>query len=174
MLEKVRDILGLTNVPIDQIRTERKKIEWDHFFLLEAINWAKRSHDPQTQCGCVLVKDKRMISTGYNGFISEIDDSVLPNMRPYKYPWMIHAEKNAVCNCAREGIATKGATAYITSQPCNGCHQMLWQAGIVKVVYTDLTAKMTESNEEEQMRLVLNLLTGMRMWMVFIPSKNFI
>lgn len=175
MLGKIRDILGLTSVPIDQIRTEKKKIKWDHFFLLEALAWAQRSHDPQTQCGCVLVKDKRMISTGYNGFIAGIGDDDLPNMRPYKYPWMIHSEANAIYNCAREGTSTKGATAYVTSKPCNGCRQALWQAGVEIVIYSDMnTAKMIQTDESEQIDAVLNILTSDRMTMVFIPSKYFL
>ena len=113
---------------------------WDTSFLLSATLWSQRSHDQETQCGCVLAKDKRIISTGYNGFIANIDDSVLPRKRPDKYPFMIHAEANAVFNCAREGKSTLGARAYITAPPCTTCLQMLWQCGVHEIYFSDLSS----------------------------------
>jgi dCMP deaminase len=127
------------------MRIEKPRISWDNIFLLEAKLWSSRSHDPQTQCGCVLVSpDRTVLSTGYNGFIRDINDTALPNLRPAtqdqeisKYDFMIHAEHNAILNCARNGTTTVGATAYITGPPCNWCLQYMWQAAIVKIVYSD-------------------------------------
>ena len=113
--------------------------EWDNIFFSEAVLWSRRSHDSETQCGCVLVKNKTCIATGYNGFMRDIDDSSLPNKRPEKYPYMIHAEANAIYNCAREGKSTLGATAYITAAPCTSCLQMLWQCGVKKILFSDLS-----------------------------------
>jgi dCMP deaminase len=166
-------MLGLTNVPIDQIRIARSRPTWDHIFLREADLWAQRSHDPQTQCGCVLVKHTTVLSTGYNGFIGEINDDVLPNLRPYKYPFMIHAELNAVLNCARFGVSTVGATAYVTIPPCNFCLQYLWQAGISRVVHSDSVAQMMQNEQYERERNALLLLMGDRMDISCIPSKVF-
>ena len=101
--------------------------------------WSEKSHDAETQCGCVLVRDKTPLSTGYNGFIRDIDDSVLPNCRPHKYPFMLHAEWNTVLNCARQGKSTLGATAYITTKPCFLCFQSLYQAGINRIVYSNMS-----------------------------------
>ena len=113
--------------------------EWDNIFFSEAVLWSRRSHDSETQCGCVLVKNKTCIATGYNGFMRDIDDSSLPDKRPEKYPYMIHAEANAIYNCAREGKSTLGATAYITAAPCTACLQMLWQCGVKKILFSNLS-----------------------------------
>jgi dCMP deaminase len=113
--------------------------DWDNIFFQEATLWSRRSHDIQTQCGCVLVKDKTAISSGYNGFIRDIDDSDLPNTRPEKYSFMIHAEANAIYNSVRIGRSTLGASAYITAVPCLDCLQMLYQCGIQKIFYSDIS-----------------------------------
>lgn len=109
---------------------------FESIFLSMAKEVSLRSHDAQTKIGCVLVRDNIPLMMGYNGFPRDIDDSVLPNTRPYKYPFMRHAEENAIINCAREGISTKGAEAFITAMPCNECLQRLWQADIKKVYYS--------------------------------------
>ena len=118
---------------------EREPSDWDNIFFQEATLWSRRSHDIETQCGCVLVKDKTVISSGYNGFVRDIDDSDLPNTRPDKYPFMIHAEANAIYNSVRIGRSTLGATAYITAVPCLSCLQMLYQCGIEEIVYSDIS-----------------------------------
>jgi dCMP deaminase len=157
MFEKIRGILGLRNVLPQDLRRERKRISWDHIFLLEAHLWSSRSSDVQTQCGCVLVSpDHTVLSTGYNGFIRDIDDTALPNLRPFKYDFMIHAEHNAILNCARNGTTTVGATAYITGSPCNWCLQYMWQAGIVRIVYSDFNdIEMLKNDTHKRVRQAL-------------------
>ena len=178
MREKIKDMLELTNIPNEKIRKERKRTPWDHIFLREAILWSERSHDAETQCGCVLVRDKRVISTGYNGFISNIVDDCLPNLRNFKYDFMIHAEHNAILNCARHGTSTYGSIAYITGPPCNWCLQYMWQAGIVSIVYTNYSQpKMIESDDSIRIRNVLiQLMNGDygydRMKFTFIPKEK--
>ena len=139
MLEKIKDILDLKNIPNEEIRTNVERIPWDHLFLLESIICSQRSHDAETQCGCVLTKDNTVISTGYNGFISDVDDNALPNRSKSKYDFMVHAEHNAILNCAKNGIRTTCATAYVTAHPCNWCLQYLWQAGVSRIVHTDFS-----------------------------------
>lgn len=137
-----------------------KKIDrWDNKFLLEAVFWSRSSHDQQTKCGCVLVKDKTALSTGYNGFVRNVDDQSLPKRRPDKYPFMIHAEANAIYNCTRLGRSTLGATAYITAIPCANCLQALYQCGIKEIVFTDVSSpKMSISEHQYQtiFRMVSN------------------
>jgi len=119
---------------------EKENIDsWDAIFMQEATLWSRRSHDIQTQCGCVIVKDKTVISTGYNGFIRDIDDLCLPNTRPQKYPFMIHAKAHAIYNAVRLGRSTLHSTIYITAPPCLGCLQMLYQCGIKSVIYSDIS-----------------------------------
>mgnify|MGYP003134585905 CR=1 FL=1 len=131
------------------ILEDQKPSSWDTSFLLSAALWSKRSHDDQTQCGCVLVKDKRIISTGYNGFMSGIDDSALPRKRPEKYPFMIHAEANAVYNAAKNGVSTIGSTCYITAIPCLSCLQMLYQCGVSSIVFSDISSPKMEIYSEK-------------------------
>lgn len=185
MLEKIKDILGLMTLRPEEIRTNRKRIDWDSIFLLEALLWSYRSHDPQTQCGCVLVRNRTVLSTGYNGFIGEIDDSALPNLRPStpeqqisKNDFMIHAEHNAILNCAKNGISTCGATAYITGEPCNWCFQYMWQANISNIVYSDFSKpKMVENDKHTRIRKALLCLIEKAFGsyprrLLFIPSSD--
>lgn len=125
---------------LSYLTQENRADDWDNMFFATATLWSRKSHDAQTKCGCVLVKNKTVISTGYNGFIRGINDNALPNTRPEKYPFMIHAEANAVYNAAREGQSTVNARAYITAIPCRNCLQMLWQCGITEIYYSNVSS----------------------------------
>ena len=151
------------------ILQDQDPTSWDTSFLLSATLWSKRSHDEQTQCGCILVKDKRTISTGYNGFVSGIDDSVLPRRRPDKYPFMIHAEANAIYNAAKNGVSTIGSTCYVTAIPCLSCFQMLHQCGISKVIFSDISNPKMEIYSEKYEK-VLRLLKD-KMSIQYIQSS---
>lgn len=146
-------------------------------FLIEALLWSRKSHDPQTQCGCVIVKDQTVISTGYNGFIRDIDDKVLANTRPAKYNFMIHAEINAIINCARQGKSTIGSTIYVTGQPCNTCLQYIWQAGILRIVYSDFS-RIHMVNDEQSIAIHSQILKLMnpdshpRMLITYVPASR--
>jgi dCMP deaminase len=105
---------------------------WTDYFLGLAKVVSQRSHDIQTQHGCVITDSKnRILGMGYNGFPRGLDDDLLPNIRPEKYPWMIHAERNALSNCV---VRPDDGIAYITGQSCNDCIMALWQEGIKKVI----------------------------------------
>lgn len=104
---------------------------WNQYFLGLAKAVSLRSHDIQTQHGCVITdKNHRILGVGYNGFPKGLDDNNLPNERPHKYPWMIHAERNALSNCV---IRPDNGIAYVTGQSCNDCIMALWQEGIKEV-----------------------------------------
>lgn len=116
---------------IPEMRDENyKRMGRDEYFLTMCRLVAKRSHDSQTQCGCVLVKNDVILSTGVNGFVSGSPDELLPNLRPAKYPFVVHSEANAVINAAKNGIAISGATAYVTGPCCPECTKILAQAGV--------------------------------------------
>lgn len=105
---------------------------WTDYFLGLANVVAQRSHDVQTQHGCVITDNhNRILGIGYNGFPRGVDDTILPNTRPEKYPWMIHAERNALSNCI---IRPENGTAYVTGQSCNDCIMALWQEGVSTVI----------------------------------------
>lgn len=122
------------------MQQSHKPTHWDNMFFSEAVLWSRMSHDIETQCGCVIVKNRSTISTGYNGFMRDIDDNAFPNKRPDKYPFMLHAEENAIYNAVREGKSTMGAIIYVTAPPCTHCLQMLWQCGIKEIIFSDLSA----------------------------------
>src|SRR5690606_20307070 len=111
----------------------------------------RRSLDSQTQCGCVIVnQNNEVVSTGYNSFIRGVYDSCLPNLRPKKYPFLIHAEHNAILNCARQGKSTLNTHAYITARPCNNCFQYLWQAGVKYITYCNYSKVSMTSGQEDK------------------------
>jgi dCMP deaminase len=99
--------------------------------LAEQIS--RRSPDPSTRHGCVLVdSDNRVISTGYNGPVAGLPNDLVPLERPAKYDWFIHAEDNAV---AFARCDLRGATAYVTGAPCAGCFRRFLQVGVQRIVY---------------------------------------
>lgn len=99
-----------------------------------------RSHDAETQVGAVLVNNKTgaIMATGFNGFVRGANDAQLPNRRPDKHDYMIHAEVNLICNCARHAISTADCTLICTMSPCVDCMRQAFQAGITKVVAKEL------------------------------------
>lgn len=104
---------------------------WNEYFIGLAHAVSMRSHDLQTKHGCIITDtNNRILGVGYNGFPKGLDDSKLPKTRPEKYPWMIHAEKNALSNCT---IRPDNGIAYVTGQCCNDCIMALWQEGVTKV-----------------------------------------
>lgn len=113
-------------------------ISWNEYFMGVASLSAKRSKDPSTQVGaCVVNQDKRIIGIGYNGFPMGCSDQEYPwgkgaNYLDSKYPYVVHAEPNAILNCTS---SLKDATLYVTLFPCNECAKLIIQSGIKHVVY---------------------------------------
>jgi dCMP deaminase len=114
----------------------RKVPNWDEYYLEVCRVVARRSKDPNTQIGCVVVGPAHEIrSTGYNSLPRGIRDDVPERLtRPTKYLWMEHAERNAIYNAARAGTATEGCTVYVEIMPCMDCARAIVQAGIAAVV----------------------------------------
>ena len=101
---------------------------WDQYFMGMAHYASIRSHDSETRVGCVLVNTlHHVVGMGYNGFPAQCNDAVLPTFRPEKYPFMVHAEENAVSNMI---VKPDEAEAYITHKPCHKCAKLLWQNNI--------------------------------------------
>lgn len=104
-------------------------------FMKIAETVAERSHDAETHVGAVLVNENNaIIATGHNGFVRGGKDKKLPNTRPEKYKYMVHAEANVVAHCAREGMSMKNCTLICTHSPCVVCMRLLFQCGIKTVV----------------------------------------
>jgi len=118
---------------------------WDQYFLHLAREIATRSPDPNTKHGCVLVdRDKRVISTGYNGPVSGLPNQLVPLTRPAKYNWFIHAEDNAV---AFARCDLRGSTAYVTGPPCAACFRRLLQVGVKRIVHGPLQSACIDAEE---------------------------
>lgn len=170
--EKCMMMTSGNNHPVIGERIEVVRPTWIQTHLMMAIIVAMRSDDAQTKCGCVLTTaDHTILSTGFNGFVRGADASLLPNLRPEKYPFMIHGEMNALLNCARMGKSTINGIAYISGQPCVHCTQSLIQGGIKSIYYTNFSApKMVE--EESEVRNVLRFLNLIEI--TYIPFSEVI
>jgi len=116
---------------------------WDEWFM-RGIYWAAtKSKDIKTKIAAFIVKDNRIISTGFNGIPQGVDDGIYArNQRPLKYSYYSHGEENAIYNAARNGISTEKSILYTNALPCNHCCKCIIQSGIKKVVihkqYNDL------------------------------------
>ncbi|CAD6186282.1 unnamed protein product [Caenorhabditis auriculariae] len=115
-------------------------LAWNEYFMLVARAASMRSKDPQTQVGCVIVnEDKVIVGTGYNGLPAGCDDDKFPwgkgNENPLenKYAYVVHAEQNAIMN--KIGGSIRGCTLYTTLFPCNECAKLIVQSKIAKIVY---------------------------------------
>lgn len=109
---------------------------WDTYFLKLAMLVSERATCPRMHCGCVLVRDKRILSTGYNGSIPgdvhcEDDGCMIVENHCVR---TIHAEMNAILQCSIHGVSTSGASAYVTNMPCTNCSKALIAARIKEIV----------------------------------------
>ncbi|MEE1352277.1 MAG: dCMP deaminase family protein [Acutalibacteraceae bacterium] len=123
-------------------------ISWDEYFMGIAVLSSMRSKDPHTQVGaCIVNKDNKIMSVGYNGLPIGCSDDSFPWSRDgqpldTKYPFVCHAELNAILNCA--GGDLHGCKIYVALFPCNECAKAIIQCGIKEVVY--LSDKYADSN----------------------------
>lgn len=114
-------------------------LSWDEYFMGVALLAAERSKDPSTQVGACIVDDQnRILSTGYNGFPQGCSDDEFPWNRneaegETKYPFVVHAELNAILNTRGKSLA--GAKLFVSLFPCNECAKAIIQAGVREVVY---------------------------------------
>ena len=113
--------------------SERKRPSWKDYFAKLAVVTSTRSTCERLQVGCVLVKDNRIISQGYNGYLSGCEHKQV--IRDGHEIATIHAEQNAVTDCAKRGVSCDGATAYITHYPCYNCSKLLCVSGIKHIKY---------------------------------------
>lgn len=108
--------------------------DWSEWFMKLVYLTSTKSKDPKTKIGAIIVKDKRIISTGYNGIPTGVDDLIEDrHNRPSKYKWYEHGERNAIYSAAKHGISTDGATLYTSLLPCADCARGIIQCGIKDV-----------------------------------------
>lgn len=112
-----------------------KQLLLDKRYLRMAAIWAENSYCVRRQVGAILVKDKMIISDGYNGTPSGFENVCEDEKTGLTKPYVLHAEANAISKVARSGNSSEGATLYVTSSPCIECAKLIIQAGIKRVVF---------------------------------------
>ncbi|MBD5232843.1 MAG: dCMP deaminase family protein [Bacteroidales bacterium] len=109
----------------------------DRRYLRMARIWAENSYCRRRQVGCLMVKDKMIISDGFNGTPAGFEN-VCEDESGLTKPYVLHAEANAITKVARSNNSSEGSTLYITASPCLECSKLIIQAGITRVVFNDL------------------------------------
>lgn len=113
---------------------DEKQLKLDLRYLRMARIWAENSYCTRRQVGALIVKDKMIISDGYNGTPSGFEN-ICEDENGLTYPYVLHAEANAITKIARSGNNSDGATLYVTASPCIECAKLIIQAGIKRVIY---------------------------------------
>ena len=115
---------------------DSKQLKFDKSYLEMAKIWAKNSYCERRQVGALIVKNKMIISDGYNGAPSGFEN-VCEDEEGMTKPYVLHAEANAITKVAKSNNSSDGATLYVTAAPCLECSKLIIQSGIKRVVYID-------------------------------------
>jgi dCMP deaminase len=118
-----------------RIISNSKQLRYDKAYLRMAQEWAKLSHCKRKQVGAIIVKDRMIISDGYNGTPTGFKNCC-EDEDGYTKWYVLHAEANAITKVASSTQSCRGATLYVTLSPCTDCSKLIHQAGIVRVVYS--------------------------------------
>lgn len=113
-----------------------KELKFARAYLKMAEEWAKLSHCHRKQVGAIIVKDRMIISDGYNGTPTGFEN-ICEDEEGYTKWYVLHAEANAILKVASSTQSCKGATLYITLSPCQHCSKLIHQSGITRVVYSN-------------------------------------
>ena len=134
-----------------------ERLTWDEYFSKIVKVTAERSPCERLQVGCLLVKENRIISQGYNGFLPGCPHESI--VRDNHEQATLHAEQNALMDCAKRGVSCEGCTAYVTHYPCIICARLLLAGGIKKINYLndykndELVEKFTEQCQVDVVKL---------------------
>lgn len=123
------------NKLITNIKELEDRPNWDSYFIIMAYLISKRSTCKRLNVGCILTKNNRIVSTGYNGHIPGAHHDSL--IKDGHEQMTIHAETNAVTDAAKRGVALEGSIAYVTHYPCINCTKTLISAGIKEIIYAE-------------------------------------
>ena len=134
-----------------------ERLTWDEYFSKIVKVTAERSPCERLQVGCLLVKENRIISQGYNGFLPGCPHESI--VRDNHEQATLHAEQNALMDCAKRGVSCEGCSAYVTHYPCIICARLLLAGGIKKINYLndykndELVEKFTEQCQVDVVKL---------------------
>jgi dCMP deaminase len=117
-------------------KDEKKQKLLDQRYLKMAMIWSQNSYCKRRQVGALLIKEKMIISDGYNGTPSGFEN-ICEDENNNTKPYVLHAEANAITKVAKSNNSSDGATLYVTSSPCLECSKLIIQAGIKRVVFTE-------------------------------------
>lgn len=115
---------------------DKKQEKFDKAYLRMALEWSKLSHCERKKVGALIVSERRIISDGYNGTPSGMDNCCEDENGNTKWS-VLHAEANAILKVASSTNSCKGATLYLTLSPCKDCSKLVHQSGIKRLVYID-------------------------------------
>ena len=115
---------------------EKKQLKYDKAYMKMALEWAKLSYCDRKQVGALIVKDRMIISDGYNGTPSGFENCCEDDEKYTKW-YVLHAEANAILKVAASTQSCKDSTLYITLSPCKECSKLIHQSGIKRVVFAD-------------------------------------
>lgn len=116
--------------------SKQKQLKYDKAYLRIAREWGKLSHCQRKKVGALIVKDRMIISDGYNGTPTGFENPC-EDEEGYTKWYVLHAEANAISKVASSTQSCQGATLYITLSPCKECSKLIHQTGITRIVYTD-------------------------------------
>ena len=111
-----------------------KQLQRDHLYMKMARTWSENSYCKRRQVGALLVSNNMIISDGYNGTPSGFENNC-EDPDNVSFPYVLHAEANAITKVARSNNSSNGATLYVTASPCMECAKLIIQSGIQRVVY---------------------------------------
>lgn len=146
-------------------------MDWDKYFISIAESVSKKSKDPSTKVGCVIVsEDYEPISFGYNGFVAGCDEDYMTFERPYKDMLSIHAEMNALIFAQR---AIKNSRVYVTNAPCDNCLKHLLQAKVKEIVFDKFDTNGGFMNDDRK-KVIKKLLDSTNVIYRNIDGKEFL
>lgn len=116
-------------------KEKQRTLDWRYMRMADI--WAENSYCQRRKVGALIVKDKMIISDGYNGTPAGFENVCEDDESGLTKPYVLHAEANAITKIARSGNCSDGATLYVTTSPCIECSKLIIQAGIKRVVYRE-------------------------------------
>jgi len=146
----------------------RKPLNWQEYFMTLALVASLKSKDPSTQVGAVIIdnRTKKVISSGYNGFPRNVDDDKIPQTRPEKYLYVVHAELNAILHAQKE---LNDCSLYVTVFPCSECMKAAIQTGIRDIIYLN---DLAGDDWEESRKATMNLANLARVTVTKFNGQN--
>ena len=121
---------------LDLLKSNDKQEKYDRAYLKMALEWGALSHCERKKVGAIIVKDRMIISDGFNGTPTGFDNNCEDENGLTKW-YVLHAEANAILKVANSTNSCEGATLYLTLSPCKDCAKLIYQSGIARVVYID-------------------------------------